>query len=85
MLLKRSNLIFFIAIPSAPTNLTHTNVTYQSVSLSWSTPNDTGGYHIVNYIIIVTPLDDSDPWNVTTTDNNTSYVVTELMFSQSYN
>ena len=37
----------------------------------------------MNYIITVTPLDDSDPWSVTTTDN--SYTVTGLMFGQSYN
>ena len=55
------------------------------MSLSWSTPSDTGGYHIVNYIITVTPLDGSDPWNITTTDNSTSYNVTGLMSGQSYN
>ena len=37
----------------------------------------------MNYIITVTPLDGSDPWSVTTTDN--SYTVTGLMFGQSYN
>ena len=39
----------------------------------------------MNYIIIVTPLDGNDPWNITTTNNNTSYIVTGLMFGQSYN
>ena len=39
----------------------------------------------MNYIITVTPLDGSDPWNITTTDNSTSYTVTGLMFGQSYN
>ena len=39
----------------------------------------------MNYIITVTPLDGSDPWNITTTDNTTTYTVTALMFSQSYN
>ena len=39
----------------------------------------------MNYIITVTPLDGSDPWNITTTDNSTSYTVTGLMFSQNYN
>ena len=72
-------------ISSAPTNLINTSVTYQSVSLSWSPPNDTGGCNIVNYIITVTPLDGSDPWNITTTDSSTSYTVTGLMFGQSYN
>ena len=37
----------------------------------------------MNYIITVTPLDGSDPWNITTTDN--SYTVIGLMFGQSYN
>ena len=55
------------------------------MSLSWNAPNDTGGYNTVNYIITVTPLDGSDPWNITTTDNSTSYVVIGLMFGQSYN
>ena len=73
-----------IAIPSSPNNLTITN-TGQSVYLSWSAPNDTGGCNIVNYIITVTPLDGSDSWNITTTDNSTSYIVTGLMFGQSYN
>ena len=72
------------ATPSAPTNLTSPSVTYQSVSLTWSVPSDKGGYNTVNYIITVTPLDGNDPWNITTTDNNTSYIVTGLMFGQSY-
>ena len=55
------------------------------MSLAWSAPSDTGGYNTVNYIITVTPLDGSDPWNITTTDNSTTYTVTGLMFGQSYN
>ena len=39
----------------------------------------------MNYIITVTPLDGSVPWNITITDNSTSYTITGLMFSQSYN
>ena len=39
----------------------------------------------MNYIIIVTPLNGSDPWNITTTDNSTSYIVTGLISGQSYN
>ena len=39
----------------------------------------------MNYIITVTPLDGSDPWNITTTDNSTSYTVTGLMSGRSYN
>ena len=39
----------------------------------------------MNYVITVTPLDGSDPWNINTTDNSTSYIVTGLMFGQSYN
>ena len=39
----------------------------------------------MNYIITVTPLDGSDSWNITTTDNSTSYTVIGLMFGQSYN
>ena len=74
-----------IAIPSGPTDLINISVTYRSVHLSWSAPSDTGGCNIVNYIITVTPLDGSDPWNITTTDNSTSYTVTGLMFGQSYN
>ena len=76
---------FVTARPNLPTKLVDTNVTYQSVSLSWTAPNDTGGLTIMNYIITVTPLDDSDPWNVTTPDNSTSYIVTGLMSGQSYN
>ena len=72
-------------MPSAPTDLINTNVTCQSVSLSWSTPSDTGGYDTVNYIITVIPLDGNDSWNITTTDNSTSYTVTGLTFGQSYN
>ena len=75
----------FIAIPRNPTNLGNASITYQSVSLSWIAPSDTGGCAIINYIITVTPLDGSDPWNITTTDNSTSYIVTGLMFGQSYN
>ena len=75
---------FVTATPDAPTKLVDTSVTYQSVSLSWITPNDTGGRAIMNYIITVTPLDGSDPWNVTTTDNSTSYTVSGLMFGQRY-
>ena len=66
------------------TNLTNTNITYQSVSLAWSAPSNTGGYNTVNYIITVTPLDGSDPWKITSTDNSTSYTVTGLMFGQTY-
>ena len=55
------------------------------MSLSWSTPNDAGGYNTVNYIITVTLLDGSDPWYITIIDNSTSYNVTGLMFGQSYN
>ena len=55
------------------------------MSLSWNAPSDTGGYNTVNYVITVIPLDGNDPWNITTTDNSTSYTVTGLMFSQSYN
>ena len=55
------------------------------MSLSWSTPSDTGGYNTVNYIITVTPLNGSGLWNITTTDNSTSYIVTGLMSGQSYN
>ena len=39
----------------------------------------------MNYVIKVTPLDGSDPWNISTVDNSTSYTVTGLMFGQSYN
>ena len=79
------NIFISIAIPSAPNNLTITNNTDQSVSLSWSAPNDTGGCNIENYIITVTSLDGNNPWNITTTDNTTRYTITELMFGQSYN
>ena len=76
--------IIITALPSEPTNLTISSVTFKSVHLSWSTPSDTGGYNTINYIIIVTTLlSKNDPWNVTTTDN--SYTVTGLMFGQSYN
>ena len=61
------------------------DITYKSVHLSWSAPNDTGGYNSVNYIITVTPLGGSDPWNITTTDNITRYTITGLMFGQRYN
>ena len=77
--------VISLARPSVPTSLTNISPTYQSVNLSWSTPIDTGGCNIENYIITVTPLDGSDPWNITTTDNSTSYTVTGLMFGQSYN
>ena len=72
-------------IPSAPTDLINISVTYRSVSLLWSTPNDIGGCNIVNYIITVTPLDGNNSWNIPTTDNSTSYTVTGLMSGQSYN
>ena len=55
------------------------------MGLSWSTFNDTRGCNIENYIITVTPLDGSDPWNITTTDNSTNYTVTGLMSGQRYN
>ena len=72
------------AIPSAPTNLTSTIITYQSVSLTWSAPSHNGGYNIMNYIITVMPLDGSGALNITTTDNSTSYTVTGLMSGYSY-
>ena len=53
--------------------------------LSWNTPSDTGGYNVVNYIITVSSLDGRGSWNITTTDNSTSYTVTGLMFGQTYN
>ena len=63
-----------------------TGITYQSVSLSWSPPTDTGGYSTVNYIITVTPLNGSSPWSITIDDDSTSYNnVTGLIFRQSYN
>ena len=74
-----------IAVPGTTRDLTILNVTYQSASLSWSAPNDTGRCNTVNYIVTVTPLNDSNPWNITTTDNSTSYTVTGLIFGQSYN
>ena len=74
-----------IATSNAPIKVSNTSISYHSVRLSWSTPSDTGGCNIENYIITVTPLDGSDPWNITTTDNSTSYTVTGLMFGQSYN
>ena len=55
------------------------------MSLSWCTPSDTGGYNTINYIITVTPLDGSNSWNITTTDNTTNYTVTGLIPGQSYN
>ena len=39
----------------------------------------------MNYVINVTPLDGSVPWNITTTENNTNYTVAGLMFGQRYN
>ena len=33
----------------------------------------------------MTPLDGNNPRNITITDNSTSYIVTGLMFGQSYN
>ena len=54
------------------------------MGLSWSTFNDTGGCNIEKYIITVTPLDDSYPWNITTTDNSINYTVTGLMSGHSY-
>ena len=68
-----------------PTGLIDISLTYKNVSLSWNTPSDTGGCNIENYVITVTPLDGSDPWTITTTDNSTSYTVTGLMFGQRYN
>ena len=73
-----------VAIPSNVTELTVTKVTYQSVSLSWSPPTDTGGYSDVNYIITVIPLNGDSSWNITTDDGTTNYTVNELIFNQSY-
>ena len=74
--------VFAAAIPNTPTNLSNTSVTYHSMSISWNVPSDTGGCDIVNYIITVT--NSSNPRNITTTDNTTSYTVNELMSGQSY-
>ena len=81
------NVFHTIAIPSVIKDLTYTSVTYQSVSLSWSAPSDIGGCNIVNYVITVTPLDGSVPWNITTTttETSTNYTVADLMFGQRYN
>ena len=54
----------YLASPSNDTELMVTGITYQSVSLSWSTPTDTGGYSNVNYIITITLLSASTSWNV---------------------
>lgn len=72
------------APPSNDTRLAVTNITYQSVSLSWSPPTDTGGYSTVNYIITVTPLNGDSSWSITTDDNITSYTVTGLMVGLTY-
>ena len=53
--------------------------------LSWSTPSDTGGCNIRNYIITVTPLDGDVPWNISTTEDSATYTVAVPMFGQSYN
>ena len=75
-----------IARPSDPLNLTATNITYQSVNLTWIAPIDTGGYITVNYIITVTPLNNDNSWTITTDDSITSYIVTTgLMFGITYN
>ena len=74
-----------IATSNAPTTLTNTGVTYQLLSLLWNAPSNTGGCNIVNYVITVTPLNGSVPWNIATKDNSTSYTVSELIFGQSYN
>ena len=53
------------------------------MSLSWNAPSDIGGCDdTVNYVITVN--NGSHPWIFTTTDNNTSYIVTGLMFGQTY-
>ena len=62
-----------------------TSITYQSVSLSWPPPSDTGGYSTVNYIITVIPVNGGSSWNITTDDNITSYTVTGLMVGLTYN
>ena len=73
-----------VAIPSNDTELTATSITYQSVSLSWSPPTDTGGYSTVNYIITVTLLSTNTLWNVSTDDDVTSYTVIGLESFQRY-
>ena len=73
-----------VAIPSNDTELTATSITYQSVSLSWSPPTDTGGYPTVNYIITVTLLSTNTSWNVVTNDSVTTYTVTGLESNQRY-
>ena len=60
-------------------------MSFYSIGLSWSAPSHIGFCYPVNYIITVTPLDDSDPWTITTTDNSTSYIVTGLVSGHSYN
>ena len=73
-----------LAKSNAPTSLSFTNAFYTNqLNLSWIAPSDTGGCNIENYIITVTLLDST--WNITTTDNSTSYIVTGLMSGHSYN
>ena len=74
---------FTTAIPSTCTNLSSISVTYHTTNISWDVPSDTGGCDIVNYIITV--INSSNSWNITTTDNSTSYTVTGLMSGKSYN
>ena len=74
-----------IARPNGTLNLTVTNITYQSVNLTWIAPIDTGGYTTVNYIITITPLNNDNSWTITTDDSITSYIVTGLMFGTTYN
>jgi hypothetical protein len=66
--------ILVYTIPSVTTALTVTSVTYNSTTLSWTPPTDTGGYPTVNYIIEVTG---SNNETIITTDNSIIYTNVE--------
>jgi hypothetical protein len=71
--------ILVYTIPSVTTALTVTSVTYNSTTLSWTPPTDTGGYPTVNYIIEV-----ANDRNISTGEGVTSYTVDRLICHQTY-
>lgn len=70
-----------IAVPSAPMDLINTSTTYNSVSLSWSSPTFLSGVPIENYKISISP----DPLNGTCSESqcvvpSTNTTITNLQY-----
>ena len=78
--------LLFLVPPSKPLDFINTTTTFNSVSLSCSSPSSTGGTDLIHYIITVDPLPETgacpdSQCRVTSTDT----ILTNLMYGITYN